>query len=90
MLSPCGQFRGQFSFTFWGAGEPNGPLSEPYIALDGRHANWGWNDFSGIGASFILGYVAEQHETNSVPEPSTFALLGLGLGALGYGRRKRA
>jgi len=78
-----------FSFSFWGAGEPNNPMIEPYIALDGRHPNWGWNDYTGAGSSFILGYVAELHITNSVPEPGTILLLGSGLAGLLFRRKKK-
>lgn len=77
-----------FSFSYWGWGEPNNPMSEPYIALDGRHPNWGWNDYTGAGASFILGYVAEQH-TNPVPEPASIFLIGTGLLGLASFRKLR-
>lgn len=71
-----------FVFTYWGPGEPNGNSSEPRLALDGRYhvPNWGWNDYTGAGASFVLGYVAEQH--TPVPLPAGMLLLAPGLAGL--------
>lgn len=78
-----------FTFTYWGNGEPNGNINEPRLALDGRYntPNWGWNDYTGAGSSFVMGFVAER--TQAVPEPSTFGLLAFGLLGLGYRFRKR-
>jgi hypothetical protein len=83
-----------FSYTDWHtilASEPDGGTSENYLAIDFRLNNmnvgvWGWND---IGAHGAIGFVAE---SATVPEPSSFALLGLGgLGlAVGAYRRRRA
>lgn len=80
-----------FGFTYWGNGEPNGNASEPRLALDGRmqYPNWGWNDYTGAGASFVAGYVLEGPGAQAVPEPGTMALLGLGLAGLAYRFRKR-
>ena len=72
-----------FVFTYWGSGAPNGNASEPRLALDGRFniPNWGWNDYTGDGAPFTAGYVAERH-TASVPEPGTTLLFITGLASL--------
>ena len=77
-----------FAFTYWGNGEPNGNAGEPRVALDGRMntPNWGWNDYTGDGADFVYGYVAER--TQAVPEPATLGLLTLGLLGLGFRFRK--
>lgn len=80
-----------FSFTYWGGGEPNCNACEPHIALDGRYnfPNWGWNDYTGAGSTFVAGYVVEH--TAPVPEPETYAMMLAGLGLLGFAaRRKRA
>ena len=78
-----------FDFTYWGAVEPNGNNSEPRLALDGRYnvPNWGWNDYTGDGSWFIVGYVAERH-TAPVPEPATMLLFIAGLAGLGFIRKR--
>ena len=65
-----------FGFSFFGNGEPNGLASEPHLALDARYnvPNWGWNDYTGAGSSFVMGYVAERGPSSeAVPEPATLA-----------------
>ena len=78
-----------FVFTYWGSGEPNGNANEPRLALDARYnvPNWGWNDYTGAGSSFVFGYVAELH-TTSVPEPATLLMLSSGLVGILATRRK--
>lgn len=80
-----------FAFTYWGNGEPNGNAWEPRLALDGRYnvPNWGWNDYTGAGSWFVAGYVVEGPQ--AVPEPTTWALFGLGaagLAALRFRKRR--
>ena len=77
-----------FSWTFWGAGEPNsGAPVEGFIGLDNRFnsPNWGWNDYTGGTHAYIAGFVAERH--TAVAAPSVLGLLGFAL--LGVVRSRR-
>ncbi len=80
-----------FGFSYFGAGEPNGLASEPHLALDARYnvPNWGWNDYTGAGSSFVAGFVAESAAPAAIPEPSTLGMLALGIAGLGFRFRKR-
>jgi hypothetical protein len=70
-------------YANWLGGEPNNVGGgEGHLAIDLR-ANFGWNDEGNLGG--IWGYVVEY----DVPEPTTLALLGLGLAGIGFTRRRR-
>ena len=74
-----------WSFTNWGAGEPNNSGSDP--TEDGLMFNGqpGWNDASRTVPGY--GYIIEY---DLVPEPSSLLALGTGILALaGMIRRER-
>jgi len=81
-----------FGHTNWGLGEPNDAGGNEYflhyqsinVASVDEFERYGWNDASaGLSTYYFIEYSA-------VPEPGSFALLGLGLAGLGMLRRRKA
>ena len=71
-----------FSFSDWYPGEPNDLYDEDFLQVGGL-----WND---IYPSWTGGYVVEYSgNPSAVPLPATLPLLVAGLGALGFGLRRR-
>lgn len=78
------------TFSDWWAGEPNDVFSsEDFLAYDLRGAAWAWNDAPAVlPPVYPRGYVAERVAPQAVPEPTSIALIGLGLLGLAAARRK--
>lgn len=78
----------QWVYSNWNSGEPN---NVPWLLVTGEDglqfaSNGMWNDIPVTGY-YGGGYIIE-YSLNSVPEPATFFLLGLGLiGLVGAGRK---
>jgi hypothetical protein len=78
--------------NFW-SGEPNNINNEDFLAFDLRSGGWRWNDAPDNLAQaygFARGYIMERSQPTQVPEPVSIALVGLGLLAAAFARRKRA
>jgi hypothetical protein len=86
-----------FSPLDWWPTEPNdstflSPLGEDYLAYDLRTGLWAWNDGADTVSTFFgfsRGYVAERVASDSVPEPATLTLVGLGALGATLSRRRR-
>jgi hypothetical protein len=79
-------------YTNWWSGEPNNVNNEDFIAFDLRGEAWHWNDAPdnvGDVYGYGRGYILERSQPSQVPEPASLTLLGLGLLAVGFTRRKR-
>ena len=74
-----------FSYTNFEPGEPNNFDDEDYLQMNWAVTNGQWNDFG--NKAYTNGYVVEY--SAPVPEPETYAMLLLGLGAMGAGLRRR-
>jgi hypothetical protein len=77
------------TYTNWSPGEPNGDGPTAHF-WDRGNTSWQWNDLGDAAHSRILGYVLEKSAVSSVPEPSSVALLLLGLAGIGYRRKTHA
>jgi hypothetical protein len=72
-----------WSSSPWGAGQPD--LGGHGVAMGGPGYSYSWA--TKPAAAGTGNYVVE-YEASSVPEPSTFILLGAGIGGLAFLRRK--
>jgi hypothetical protein len=61
-------------------------LTQPYSFT----GTWNMDDFDGKAISHMSVWARDPISVNSVPVPGTMFLVGLGLLALGYGRKKAA
>jgi hypothetical protein len=71
------------AYARWSGGEPNNLGDEDYV-----HINWSgaaWNDIPSLN----YGFVVEYSPTAPIPEPGTWALMGLGLAGVAAAARRR-
>jgi hypothetical protein len=78
-----GDYRPTHFYIKYGAGGP--PASTHYLYVNNSSTAWGYVDSSPGGFSHV-GFFGTR---TKVPEPTTLALLGLGLAGLGLARRRR-
>jgi hypothetical protein len=94
----------KYAVALWGASDFNNPSggaggiewvggSGSSYNLD-HHNNWSvgnskWEDWGGVPSSFSVGLSSDIIASNAVPEPSTYALLGMGALGMGMAMRRK-
>ena len=94
----------KYAVALWGASDFNNPSGGAggiyWVGGSGssdnldHHNNWSvgnsnWEDWGGGASSFSVGLSSDVIASNAVPEPSTFALCGLGALGLGMAMRRK-
>ena len=68
---------------------PNGPESDPFDLAAGQYTLSLSGITGGVGGSATYSGTIHAHYTAAVPEPSTYALMMLGLASIGFVARRR-